>query len=105
MGGSKKKSISQVEKAQSVSAKGSEKKGKRDISATKFAEFLREIPEQQIIKNLTEIKAITAYNAAKALNTNASIATALLRDLESKGLASKAGGSSGHYVYRLTTKS
>ena len=71
MGGSKKKSISQAERAQSVSSKGSEKKGRQDISASKFTEFLREIPEPQIIKSLTEIKAVTAYSAAKALNTNA----------------------------------
>ncbi len=105
MGGSKKKSISQAERAQSVSSKGSEKKSKQDISASKFTEFLTKLPEQQIIKSLTEIKAVTAYSAAKALNTNASIASSLLRDLESKGLASKTGGFSGHYVYRMTTKS
>ena len=104
MGGSKKKSISQAERAQSVSSKGAETRGKKDISASKFSEFLRKLPEPQIIKSLTEIKAVTAYSAAKALNTNASIASSLLRDLESKGLVSKVGGFSGHYVYRMTKK-
>ena len=104
MGGAKKKSISQSERAQSVSSKGSEKKDKQDLSTSKVIEYSTKIPEQQVIKSLAEIKAITTYGTARALNVNASIASSILKDLETKGLVSRTGGYSGHYIYRMTTK-
>lgn len=104
MGGTKKKSISQAEKAQVMAAKKREKetktsqKIKRDVVIPK-------IDENQAIKLFGPMKAITVYNVAKTLNVRASIASALLRSLESKGILKKFGGYSGHYVYALASAS
>jgi small subunit ribosomal protein S25e len=101
MGGVKKKTLSQADKTQAATAKKPEKearapqKAKRDIAMPKM-------DENQAIKLLGPMKAITVYNTAKALNIKASVASALLRTLESKGILRKYGGFSGHYVYALT---
>ncbi|MEM3437588.1 MAG: hypothetical protein QXP55_03510 [Nitrososphaerales archaeon] len=104
MGGTKKKSISQAEKAQLIATKKQQKetktpqKVKRDI-------IMPKIDEKQIIKVFGPMKAITVYNTAKILNVRASVASALLRSLENKGILKKFGGYSGHYVYALVSAS
>ncbi len=100
MGGTKKKSISQAEKAQA--APKQEKKEVKGPQKVKKEIFMPKMDEPQAIKVFGPIKAITVYNTAKVLNLKASIASALLRSLESKGILKKFGGYSGHYVYVLT---
>ncbi|MCP8310836.1 MAG: hypothetical protein L6M37_03740 [Candidatus Methylarchaceae archaeon HK02M1] len=102
MGGVKKRSISKVEKARSIDrkkemgrdTKGPVKKVKKDIA-------MPNIDEEQAIKMFRPMKAVTVYNTAKALNIKASVASALLRNLESKGILKKFGGYSGHFVYTI----
>jgi small subunit ribosomal protein S25e len=104
MGGTKKKPISQAEKAQAIAVKKQEKEAKapqkikRDITMPK-------IDEKQAIKIFGPMKAITVYNTAKTLNIKASVASALLKSLEAKGILRKFGGYSGHYVYALASGS
>jgi len=57
--------------------------------------------EDEMMKSLAPLKAITIYTASRALAVNASIATGLLRDLEAKKIISKAGGFSGHSVWKV----
>ena len=57
--------------------------------------------ENEMMKSLAPLKAITIYSASRALGVNASIATGLLRDLEGKKIISKAGGFSGHAVWKV----
>jgi len=60
--------------------------------------------EDEMMKSLAPLKAITIYTASRALGVNASIATGLLRDLEDKKIISKAGGFSGHAVWSVAPK-
>lgn len=46
------------------------------------------------------MKAITSYSTAKTLGVNVSIASGLIKNLESRGILEKTGGYSGHFVYR-----
>jgi ribosomal protein S25 len=57
--------------------------------------------ETDMMKSLAPLRAITVYTASRALGVNASIATGLLHDLEGKQLISKAGGFSGHLVWKV----
>ena len=57
--------------------------------------------EDEMMKSLAPLRAITIYTASRALGVNASIATGLLRDLEGKKMISKAGGFSGHVVWSV----
>ncbi len=104
MGGTKKKTIAQVEKAQAATAKPEkkEKEGRVSIQKARLVAVSR-VDEKQALKTLSPLKAITIYVAAKALGVNASLAASLLRSLESKNLIKKEGGFSGHYVYTLTS--
>jgi small subunit ribosomal protein S25e len=111
MGGVKRKSMAAMEKSQDgrdESPQGGqekEKKGKEQKSApqqSKRLPFL--IPkssDQDLIKTLTPLKAITVFTASKALGVNSSIANELLRTLENKKLIVRAGGFSGHYVWSV----
>jgi ribosomal protein S25 len=60
--------------------------------------------DDEMMKSLAPLKAITIYSASRALGVNASIATGLLRDLEGKKIISKAGGFSGHAVWSVSPK-
>lgn len=113
MGGVKKKSLASMEKSQESQDAGQEqaaapKKGK--------AKEQKAIPQQQkrlsfvppkmndaeLLKALTPLKAITAYTASRALGVNASVATWVLRDLESRNLLARAGGFSGHAIWAVS---
>jgi small subunit ribosomal protein S25e len=112
MGGVKKKSLASMEKSQdsedtspqaSQETKG--KKGKEQKSAPqqkKQLTFLApSLTDAELVKSLTPLKAVTVYTASRALGVNASIASAMLRDLETKKLLRRAGGFSGHVVWAL----
>ncbi len=111
MGGTKKKSISQADKAQSAqdsaqstASKKPEKKTAKEArlaqqQAKQQALVAPRIDDKQLMKSLAPLKAITVYGTATALGLNASIAAQTLRNLESKNVIRKIGGYSGHYIY------
>ena len=70
----------------------------------RFAFLPPKLSEADLLKSLTQLKAITVYDASRALGVNASIAAGVLRDLESKTLIRKAGGFSGHAIWAVAQK-
>ena len=108
MGGTKKKTLASMEKTQNEEgeqqADGSRKKptekAKGPVGERKRADVLMpKMGEQELMKSLASQKAITVYTAARSLNVSASIARSILSALEAKGLVSRIGGYSGHYVW------
>jgi len=61
--------------------------------------LMPKLSDQDFLKTLSSQKAITIYSAARSMNVSASIAKVILTSLESKGMVSKVGGFSGHYVW------
>ena len=61
--------------------------------------LMPKLSDQDFMKSLSSQKAITVYSAARTLNVGASVAKVILNSLESKGLVSRIGGFSGHYVW------
>ncbi len=109
MGGTKKKTLASMEKSQddsSSTAAGGEEKGKKKAEKSKVVGerkrvevLLPRMSDQDLMKSLASLKAITVYGAAKSLSVNAAVARSVLSSLESKGLVKRAGGFSGHYVW------
>jgi ribosomal protein S25 len=100
-----------MEKNQDSQAAGEdqtkEKKGKETKSAPQQSKRLPFLPpkmtDQEMVKALTALKAITVYNASRALGVNASIAQGILNTLEGKWVLMLAGGFSGHYVWTVAS--
>ena len=61
--------------------------------------LLPRMSDQELMKNLTSLKAITIYGAARSLAVNAAVAKLVISSLESKGMVKKVGGFSGHYIW------
>ena len=111
MGGVKKKSLASMEKSQDSQDAGQEQgaaKGKKTkeqkapLQQKKQLAFLPpRMSDAEMIKSLAPLKAITVHTASRALGVNASIATAVLRELEAKQMLKRAGGFSGHGVWAL----
>jgi small subunit ribosomal protein S25e len=111
MGGTKKKSLAAMEKEQE--AKGDEetgsksKKGKEQKTAPqqqKRLPFLApRMSEDEMLKALTPLKAVTVFGASRVLGVNASIATGLLKNLEKEKRIVKVGGFSGHFVWAVAS--
>lgn len=112
MGGVKKKSLASMEKSQDSqeTAQGTEtpskgKKAKDSKSAPQQKRQLAFLPpkmsDAELLKSLTPLKAVTVYTASRALGVNASVASVIIHDLESKQMLTKAGGFSGHGVWTL----
>jgi small subunit ribosomal protein S25e len=109
MGGTKKRTMASMEKSQddnASSAAGGDDKGKKKTEKTKVVGerkrvdvLLPRMSEQELMKSLTSLKAITIYNAAKSLSVNAAVAKLVVTSLESKGLVKRVGGYSGHYIW------
>ena len=57
------------------------------------------IDENQGMKAIQNMKAITIQSVAKAAGVKISVANSLIRTLEAKGVVKKVGGYSGHRVY------
>jgi len=108
MGGTKKKTLASMEKSQddnANSAAGGEEKGKKKTEKTKVVGerkrvdvLLPRMNDQELMKSLASLKAITVYGAARSLAVNAAVAKSVLSSLESKGLVKRAGGYSRHYI-------
>jgi small subunit ribosomal protein S25e len=112
LGGVKKKSLASMEKSQesqdTAQGEGAPAKGKKSKEQKAVPQQKRQLAflppkmsEAEMIKSLTPLKAITVYNASRALGVNASVAASLLKDLESKSMLRRAGGFSGHGVWAV----
>lgn len=109
MGGTKKKTLASMEKSQddtaSAGAAGDDKgkkkteKAKGPPSSKKVDVLPPRMNDQELLKTLSSLKAITVYGAAKSLGVNAAVANGVLSSLESKGMVKRAGGFSGHYIW------
>jgi small subunit ribosomal protein S25e len=105
----KKKSLASMEKSQddnATNAAGGDDKGKKKTEKTKVVGerkrvevLMPRLNDQEMMKSLTSLKAITVYGAARSLSINAAVAKIVLTSLESKGLVRRVGGFSGHYVW------
>ncbi|MGP8056796.1 MAG: hypothetical protein ACLP9K_04250 [Nitrososphaerales archaeon] len=115
MGGVKKKSLASMEKKQDSQDTEQQtedaQKGKKGNEQKTAPQQHKRLPflvpkmtEDDMMKSLAPLRAITIYTASKALGVNASIASGLLRDLEGKQRISKAGGFSGHTVWSVAPK-
>lgn len=115
MGGVKKKSLASMEKSQESEGgeqtpgqqqKGKKTKEKAAPQQQKRLPFLvPKMTDQEMIKALAPLKAITLYSASRALGVNASIASGVLESLESRSLITRVGGYSGHYVWAIASAS
>jgi len=109
MGGTKKRTLASMEKSQddnANSAAGGDDKGKKKTEKTKVVGERKRVDvlmprmnDQELMKSLTSLKAITIYGAARSLSINAAVAKSVLSSLESKGLVKRVGGFSGHYIW------
>lgn len=105
MGGTKKRTLASMEKSQNDEATEEGGKKKTTEKTKTFGERKRvevlapRMTDQELMKSLAPLKAITLYNASKALAVNAAVARGILASLETKGMLSKVGGFSGHYVW------
>lgn len=107
MGGTKKKTLASMDKSQDedASAGAGGEKGKKKTEQGRPGERRKvdvlppRMSEQEMLRSLTSLRAITVYGAARSLAVNAAVAKGVLSSLESKGLLKRAGGFSGHYVW------
>ncbi len=104
MGGAKKKSSAQQEKAQTgdsakVSGKKGKKSGKDKEATSSRAEISVILPEAQADKIVRGAKAITVLELARQAGVKASAANAYLVNATRAGKLRIAGGNSGHRVY------
>ena len=109
MGGVKKKSLASMEKTQDSQdtaqgqeqpAKGKKTKEKSGPQQKKQLSFLApKMSDAEFMKALTPLKAITVFTTSRALGVNASVASGVIRDLESKKMLTRVGGFSGHGVW------
>jgi small subunit ribosomal protein S25e len=116
MGGVKKKSLASMEKSQDSQdtqaqpgdapkgKKGKEPKAGPQQQQKRLPFLVPKMTEQEMLKALSPLKAITVFSASRALGVNVSIATGMLRDLEAKNVVNRAGGFSGHAVWAVTQK-
>ena len=58
------------------------------------------IEENQGIKSIGSMKAITIHNLARTLGVKISVANSFIKNLENKKLVKYVGGYSGHKVYQ-----
>jgi small subunit ribosomal protein S25e len=105
MGGTKKKPLASMEKTQTSedeedkSKKKTTKEAGRPTERKRVDVLLPKLGDQEFMKSLSPLKAITIYGAAKNLGVSASVAKTVITSLEGKGLLTRVGGFSGHYVW------
>ncbi|MER3602074.1 MAG: 30S ribosomal protein S25 [Nitrososphaerota archaeon] len=105
-GGTKKKSLSAMERMQKrlqekEGSKAAKQKGAQQAQKPKLDSTVAvtKLNESLALKALQEQRALTVHGLARALGIKASLANQLLRSLVAKGLAEVAGGYSGHYIF------
>ncbi|MDE1862437.1 MAG: MarR family transcriptional regulator [Thaumarchaeota archaeon] len=100
MGGAKKKSPAQAEKAQNAEAAkkdgGSKKDKKEQKSKNVISVIVDEGPAMNFIKNS---KVFTAQELSRQTSVKVSAANAFLLNLIKQGSVKRIGGYSGHHIY------
>ena len=106
MGGSKKKSMAQMEKTQDQADKKDEpaqqKKGKGKTIAEKRPRGLQapEIGDPKFLGEVQKMGAITPYSLANQFNLRLSVAKDLLDELEKRRLITLVGGNARIRIYQ-----
>ncbi|MDG7044906.1 MAG: hypothetical protein JRN19_04700 [Nitrososphaerota archaeon] len=100
MGGTKRRPLASVEKAQQQQKDEKPKKGQEHETKSKSDLYLS-ISGNDLLKALGGVKAITAYSASKSLGVKVNVARDALENLREKGSLERVGGYSGHYVYHI----
>ncbi len=100
MGGAKKKSPAQAEKAQADEAKKKEgpKKGEKKDQKSKVTISVL-IDEGQAMNFIKGSKVFTVQELSRQTNVKVSAANAFLQSLLKKGSVKRIGGYSGHHIY------
>ncbi|MDG6898436.1 MAG: hypothetical protein JRN24_01725 [Nitrososphaerota archaeon] len=112
MGGTKKKSLAAMEKEQEAKDGAEASKSKKGKEQKGFPQQQKRLPflapkmsNDEMVKALAPLKAVTVFSASRALGVNSSIATGLLRNLEKEKKLVRVGGFSGHYVWAMASGS
>lgn len=105
MGGAKKKSLAQMEKAQMLQARKMEKSKKQKIKTsiekkTRSIE-MPSIEESKLIAELSKLGAITPYAVASQFNIRVGVAKRLLNELEKRKIISLVGGNARLRIYKI----
>ena len=106
MGGSKKKSISKMDKQQKLKAQkrsGKQKKApkRKTIDETIKGRDIPNVPTKDLSNELKKMKAITPYALAMKYSIKLSLAKAWLNLLNQKGTIQKIAGSSSLKIYKF----
>ena len=103
MGGSKKKNISQMDKAQSVQDKEQDKKSKtKNFTETKQKGIdIPDINDKKIISELSKLKVLTPYEISSQFNLKISVAKDFLKELERKNIIEPIEGNARIRIYQL----
>ena len=106
MGGSKKKSISQMDKQQKVQAQkrsGKQKKAPRQKTIDEGIKGvdIPNVPIKDLSNELKKMKAITPYALAMKYSIKLSLAKAWLKLLDQTGTIQKIAGSSSLKIYKI----
>jgi small subunit ribosomal protein S25e len=99
MGGAKKKSPAQAEKAQQAEAakkEGSKKEKKEQKQRTNISVIIDEGQAMNFIKGS---KVFTVQELSRQANVKVSAANTLLQNLLKQGAIKRIGGYSGHHIY------
>jgi small subunit ribosomal protein S25e len=100
MGGAKKKSPAQAEKAQQAEAakkEGSTKKDKKEQKQKTNISVI--IDEGQAINFIKSSKVFTVQELSRQANVKVSAANAYVKNLLKQGSVKRIGGYSGHHIY------
>jgi small subunit ribosomal protein S25e len=105
MGGAKKKSPAQQEKAQvdeSAKKSGEKRKGKKKEKeeGSSKAEISVIVNEEQAMKIVKSAKVLTVQDLARQLGVKISASNTFLKKLLNDGKVKRVGGFSGHHIYQ-----
>jgi small subunit ribosomal protein S25e len=103
MGGAKKKSPAQQEKAQtdeSAKKSGEKRKGKKKEEGSSKAEISVIVNEEQAMKIIKGAKVLTVQDLARQLGVKISASNSFLKKLSNDGKVRRVGGFSGHHIYQ-----
>ena len=100
MGGAKKKSPAQQEKAQGAKSSTESKKKKGDKEGSSKAEITVVLSDNQAAKALKGTKMITVSELAKQTGVKLSAANRYLISAMKEGKVKRVAGHSGHHIYQ-----
>ncbi len=101
MGGAKKPTVANKDKAGSKDSKKSKKdKGE---GGPKKAEITVMVDEQQAMKIIQHAKVVTVQDLARQTGVKISAANAFLKQSAEKGAVKRVGGYSGHHLYQVAS--